>query len=213
MKNIIFIASCLAFIGFVGFLGIHLYMGNHYGNRIYSLDSLSNDSFPVAIVFGAGVWENNEPSPVLYDRVWTAVQLYKTGKVKRLLLTGDNRRDDYNEPEVMKTTAMKLGVPEKDIVLDYAGRRTYDSCYRAIHIFGIKKAILVTQGFHLPRCLYFCDSFGIEALGVLADHRNYPKFSRAKWYTRETIALLRAWYNVNIQSPSVVMGEKEHLLD
>src|SRR5207237_52004 len=86
---------------------------------------------PVAIVFGARVWDSGEASPVLYDRVLTAVELYRAGRVKKLLMSGDNPTANYDEPTAMKKTAMQLGVPENDIVLDFAGRRTYDTCYRA----------------------------------------------------------------------------------
>ncbi len=113
--------------------------------------------------------------PALYDRVATAVDLYQRGLVNKLLLTGDNRFVNYNEPEAMRRTAVKLGVPDEDLVLDYAGRRTYDSCYRAREIFGVNRAILVTQAFHLDRALYLCDAFGIDSVGVVADRRNYTQ--------------------------------------
>ena len=111
---------------------------------------------PAAIVFGAGLWRDGSPSPVLQDRVATAADLYFSGKVKKILMSGDNRFIYYNEPGAMKKFALSLGVPEEDIVLDYAGRRTYDTCYRARAIFGLKEAILVTQSFHLPRALILC---------------------------------------------------------
>src|SRR5512137_1403475 len=84
---------------------------------------------PVALVLGAGLWKDGTPTPALYDRVATAVDLYQSGKVKKLLMSGDNRFVNYNEPAAMKTVAERLGVPAEDVVLDYAGRRTYDSCY------------------------------------------------------------------------------------
>lgn len=98
----------------------------------------------VAIVFGAQVKKDGTPSVVLRDRVETAVALYKSGKVEKLLMSGDNRFVDYNEPEAMRRYALALGMPEADIVLDYAGRRTYDTCYRAKEIFGMNSALLVT---------------------------------------------------------------------
>jgi len=105
----------------------------------------------VAIVFGAGLQRDGTPSAVLRDRVATAASLYFEGKVQKLLMSGDNRFLDYNEPGSMKAYAISLGVPGEDIVLDYAGRRTYDTCYRAREIFGLDEAILVTQTYHLPR--------------------------------------------------------------
>ena len=101
----------------------------------------------------------------------TAAQLYFSGKVEKLLMSGDNRFVDYNEPEAMRQYARSLGVPEEAIVLDYAGRRTYDTCYRARDIFGVQSAILVTQNFHLPRALFTCNALGIRATGVESGSR------------------------------------------
>ncbi len=100
------------------------------------------------------------PPRYLQDRVQTAANLYFAGKVEKLLMSGDNRFVDYNEPAVMRKVALSLGVPEEAIVLDYAGRRTYDTCYRAKAIFGVTEAILVTQAFHLPRAIYLCNRLG-----------------------------------------------------
>ena len=88
-------------------------------------------------------------------------------------MSGDNRFIDYNEPGAMQAFALELGIPEEDIVLDYAGRRTYDTCYRAGEIFQLETAILVTQEFHLPRALYICNVLDIKAVGVSADVRTY----------------------------------------
>ena len=81
---------------------------------------------------------------MLPDQVRAAADLYHAGKVHKLLLSGDNRFVDNNEPRAMKEMALVLGVPEEDLVLDYAGRRTYDTCYRARHILGVERAVLVT---------------------------------------------------------------------
>ena len=139
----------------------------------------------VAIVFGAGLQHDGSPSPVLQDRVKTGAELYFSGKAQILLLTGDNRFIDYNEPGAMRAYALQLGVPEEAIVLDYAGRRTYDSCYRAKHIFEVDQAILVTQAYHLPRALFLCNQLGISAQGVPADQRVYRKSSLLVWNIRE----------------------------
>jgi vancomycin permeability regulator SanA len=118
----------------------------------------------VAIVFGASE-SNGVPSPYLLYRVEAAVSLYKAGRVKKLLMSGDNSTLNYDEPVVMQKTAIKLGVKPQDIVLDYAGFSTYDTCYRAIHIFGVTQAILVSQNYHLPRAIFTCDSLGVQSIG------------------------------------------------
>ncbi len=163
----------------------------------------------VAIVFGAGLSRNGTPSPVLRDRVETAAQLYLTGKVEKLLMSGDNRFLDYNEPGAMQDYALRLGVPEKDIILDYAGRRTYDTCYRARHIFNVEKALLVTQQFHLPRALFTCNNLGIQAVGVAAEVRHYQSRSYAYWYLREVPATTVAMWEVWVSRPLPVLGQPE----
>jgi SanA protein len=160
---------------------------------------------PVAIVFGAGVWPSGHLSHALADRMETAIELYRAGTVNKLLLTGDNRTVDYNEPAAMAEYAQARGVPGEDLVLDYAGRRTYDSCYRARAIFGVERAVLVTQAFHLPRALYTCEGLGLEAVGVAADRRSYR---RSGWYeVREVAALARAWLDLNLLRPVPILGE------
>jgi SanA protein len=172
----------------------------------------STDSVParrVAIVFGAGLWRDGRPTPVLYDRVAVASQLYFAGKVEKLLLSGDNRFVYYNEPAAMREAALELGVPDEAIVLDYAGRRTYDTCYRALHIFGVHEAVLVTQNFHLPRALYTCNLLGLPSIGVPADRRQYQRRSILYWSLREIPATLVALWEVHISQPLPVLGKPE----
>lgn len=160
-----------------------------------------------AIVFGAGLTASGRPTAVLQDRVATAVNLYQAGKVEKILMSGDNRFLDYNEPGAMRSYALELGMNEEDIVLDYAGRRTYDTCYRAGAIFGLSDVILVTQKFHLARALYTCSSLGLEAVGVAADLRSYR--DEEFWKVRETLASLIAFIQVHITRPEPVLGEQE----
>lgn len=163
----------------------------------------------VAIVFGAGLWRDGSPTPVLQDRVATAVDLYFKGKVKKILMSGDNRTEYHNEPEAMRQYALNLGVPDEDIVLDYAGWRTYDTCYRARAIFGVNHAILVTQAFHLPRAIYTCNHLGLPAVGVVADQRLYRRRSLLYWHLREIPATLVALWEVHYARPLPVLGEPE----
>lgn len=162
----------------------------------------------VAVVFGAGVWRGKRPSPALYDRVVTAVELYRSKRVNKILMSGDNRFENYNEPAVMKQTAIDLGIPPQDIIEDFAGRRTYDTCYRAKEIFGVNRAVLVTQKFHLNRALYLCSSLGIESEGIIADRRQYDSNKEKWWSLRETLAITAAWFELNITKPKPILGEK-----
>jgi SanA protein len=175
--------------------------------RIYSSQNVPH--VKVAIVFGAGLNRNGTPSAILRDRVETAAHLYLAGKVDKLLMSGDNRFVDYNEPGAMHDYAISLGVPEKDIVLDYAGRRTYDTCYRAQKIFGVSQAILVTQNFHLPRALITCNNLGVQSSGVSADVRTYLRRSYIYWWIREVPATTVALWEVWVTRPLPVLGKPE----
>lgn len=166
-------------------------------------------SAPVAIVFGAGLMRDGRPTPILRDRVATAADLYYQGKVSKILMSGDNRFIDYNEPGAMRQFALELGIPDEDIVLDYAGRRTYDTCYRARHIFGITDALVVTQNFHLRRALLTCNALGIKAAGVKADQREYNRYSMRFWRMREIAATTMAVVDVFITRPLPVLGKPE----
>ena len=151
----------------VAVVGLRAYSALHANSEIYSLDAVPER--PVAIVFGAQVFPSGRPSAMLADRIRMGAELYAAGKVRALLLTGDNGEADYNEPEAMRRYAVEIGVPYDAIVLDYAGFRTYDSCYRARDIFQVDSAILVTQDFHLDRALLICNQLGIDSVGVAAD--------------------------------------------
>ena len=184
-----------------------LVTGFYAHSRVHSVGDATPS--PVAIVFGAGLWHDGTPTPVLRDRVATAVDLYLAGKVGKLLMSGDNRVHNYNEPGAMRDYAISLGVPAEDIVLDYAGWRTYDTCYRARDIFGVQNAILVTQGFHLPRAIYTCNNLGVSASGVPADRRVYRRGSRAYWNLREVFATNVALWEVHVTHPLPVLGNPE----
>ena len=187
------------------FLRIGLYF-------LASRKTFQKESVPIirtAIVFGAGLRNDGSPTPILKDRVKTAVELYKTGKVEKLLLSGDNRFSNYNEPAAMATFARDLGVPQTDLVLDYAGQSTYDSCYRAKKVFQLNQAILVTQSFHLPRALFICNQLGIESIGVSASQHKYWTTSFLSWQIRELPASLAAILDVWIFKPIPMLGDPE----
>jgi SanA protein len=165
----------------------------------------------VAIVFGAGLRRDGTPTAILRDRVETAADLYASGKVEKILMSGDNRFETYNEPESMRQYAMSLGVPAQAIALDYAGRRTYDTCYRAKAIFGVESALLVSQKFHLPRALFLCNALGLDAAGVEANQRHYRRLSLFLWNFREQLATIGAFLDVYVSNPLPVMGDPEPL--
>jgi SanA protein len=158
---------------------------------IYS-DARAVPAMPVAIVFGAGI-----RNAVVDDRVLAAVDLYRAGKVCKLLMTGDNGRAGYDEPGAMRATALAAGVPAADVACDYAGFRTYDSLYRARNIFGVHDAVLVTQRYHLPRALYLGRRLGLTVVGLDAARHSYGSAQRW-WDLREVAAVEAAWLDVNV---------------
>jgi vancomycin permeability regulator SanA len=121
---------------------------------------------PVAIVFGAAIYASGAPLPYLQSRLDLAYELFKAGKVRAILVSGDNRRVDYNEPDAMRAYLIKRGVPAVKVVADYAGFDTYATCVRANRIFGITAAILTTQAYHLPRAIATCRAAGVDSWGV-----------------------------------------------
>jgi SanA protein len=178
-------------------------------DRLVVTDIAAAPEVPVAIVFGAGIRADGRLSPMLADRMDTAVALYNAGKVRKLLVSGDNRFADYDEPGRMYDYAVAHGVPPADVVRDYAGRRTYDTCYRAKAIFGVEQALLVTQRFHLPRAIFTCRDLGVDGIGFSADRR--PYWSNNYYRFRDAFATLRAWWDVKIARPLPVLGPREEM--
>jgi len=161
----------------------------------------------IAIVLGAKVHPDGTLSDALDDRVVTAVELYRANRVKKILMSGDNPNADYDEPTAMKAAAVKLGVPETDIVLDFAGRRTYDTCFRAKEIFAVQKAVIVTQEFHQARTLYLCNNLGVDSIGIKANRRQYV--SENYWAFREFFSRASAWFEINILPSEPIGGNKQ----
>jgi vancomycin permeability regulator SanA len=162
----------------------------------------------IALVFGAGVSRTTgQPTPYLQWRVETAVELYKARRVQKILMSGDNSIKKYNEPVAMKKLAVSLGVPQEDIVLDYAGYSTYDSCYRAGAIFGVRSATLITQGYHLPRAVLTCRNLGINAIGVSAKHTG--RDSALNYITREWVSTDKAVIQLITKPQPTVLGKPE----
>ena len=121
---------------------------------------------PVALVLGAQVYPSGTPSAFLAARLDLARRLYDAGLVEVLLVSGDNGAREYNEPDAMRAYLVDAGVPADQVVADYAGFDTYDSCSRAQRIFGVERLIVVTQGYHLPRAVATCRALGLDADGV-----------------------------------------------
>ncbi|NJL97066.1 DUF218 domain-containing protein [Candidatus Gracilibacteria bacterium] len=163
--------------------------------RLENFEQPEKDFPQVAIVLGAGILGPNTPSKVLQKRLDIAVELYNNKTISKVLVSGDNSAIDYNEPRTMINYLKLQGIPETDIVADYAGIRTIESCWRARNVFGLKKAYLITQRFHLPRALYLCENMGIETIPLKSNDSIWEVTIRG--YIREIGATWKAVMEVN----------------
>ncbi|MEU5506108.1 SanA/YdcF family protein [Streptomyces fungicidicus] len=160
----------------------------------------------VAVVFGAGLWDG-EPSPYLAHRLDAAAELYRAGRIEVVLVTGDNSREEYDEPDAMRAYLTRHGVPGSRIVSDYAGFDTWDSCVRAKKIFGVDRAVLISQGFHIRRAVALCETAGVSSYGVGVDDRH-----DVTWYygtVRELFAAGKAALDAAFRPDPHFLGPKE----
>lgn len=172
----------------------------------------ARDHATVAIVFGAGLRRDGAPSDVLRDRLRVAADLYNAGAITTIVVSGDNRFENYDEPTAMQNALVNtFGIPVENIVVDYAGRRTYDTCARAKELWGVDRAVLVTQAFHLPRALWTCEHLGIDSVGVSATLRAYRGDNQ--FVAREQLALYKAFIDLYIWPPSYLGGPFERDID
>jgi len=175
----------------------------------YVLPTTSSESFPVGIVPGAGLNRDKTPSLALRDRLDGAIAFYKTDKISKILMSGDNRTEYYDEPTSMRNYAVSKGVQDSDVVLDFAGQRTYDTFFRAKHIFGLDRVVIFTQTYHLWRAVYLCRALGLDAYGIAIDESNYVTSRYRFWLFREVFARISAVWDVTIGKPIPILGEPE----
>lgn len=150
-------------------------------------------SRPVAIVFGAGVWDDGTPTPMLADRVFAGVDLYQRGTVQQVLMSGDSQTPDYNEVDAMIQLAQQSGVPRSAILSDRLGLSTYETCRRARDHYDVREAVLVSQRYHLPRAIYIARQFDLDVVGYgVADWGVYRYRSMLSYSLREVIAIVKA---------------------
>ncbi len=160
------------------------------------------------LVLGASVQPDKEPSGLLQARLQTALDLYRTGQVRWILVSGDNRSSYYNEPQAMRRWLIRQGVPRTHIVADYAGRRTWDSLKRAQAVFGVHRLVVVTSDFHLPRALFISRALGMQVWGAPAPSTQLGFFGRLENGFREFgarhMALWDSWF-----PPDTRLGPRE----
>jgi len=150
--------------------------------------------------------KNGKPNAYFNNRIEACIRLYNSKKVRFILISGDNSRKEYNEPEDMKKELVARGIPEKRIYLDYAGFDTYDSVIRAKEIFGQNSFIVVSQKFHNQRAVYIARRFGIKAYGYNA--ADVKKLGGIKTKIREFFARTKAYFEVKLNVSPKFLGEK-----
>ncbi len=133
----------------------------------------ANTQADCILVLGAGIRPDGTPSFMLRHRLDKGIELYEAGVAPKLLLSGDNGQERYDEVNAMKGYVLAQGVPAEDIFLDHAGFSTYDSIYRAKAVFAVEEAVVVTQNYHLYRALYIARRLGLQAVGVSAEGSHY----------------------------------------
>jgi SanA protein len=197
-KKLIIITAVMLGLFTIVIVVINNTVATKYSDRIYDIKSVPAKN--VGLILGAQVWGNETVSDILEDRILAGIELYKQGKIKKLIMSGDHGAKDYDEVNNMKRFAISNGVKAQDIFMDHAGFRTYDSCYRARDIFGVNSMVIITNEFHLPRALYIANKMGIDAIGVKSDTRKYA--SAGYNNIREFFARVKAFIDVDIMKPN-----------
>ena len=205
-KALIFVILGIAFLIGIAAVSLSVYMVKATEKSIFTADTFKNDEKADCIlILGAGV-KDGKPKPMLRDRLLTGIELYKSGAAKKIIMSGDHGRADYDEVNVMRAFALEQGVRAEDIFLDHAGFSTYDSVYRAKNIFGAENIIIVSQKYHLYRALYIAEGLGVKAAGVSADLNTYG--GQLKRDIREIIARDKDFFKCIVKPEAEIMGDK-----
>lgn len=191
--------SLIVFILVISSINVYVYLSTR--QQVNSHEDFEADCI---LILGAGV-RNNQPSPMLNDRLLQGIELYKQKKAPKIIMSGDHGKDSYDEVNVMKRFAIDQGVPSSDIFMDHAGFSTYESLYRARDVFQVKKVIIVTQDYHLYRAIYIANHLGLEATGCSANPRSYA--GQMAREAREIIARCKDFFNVMIQPKPTYLGD------
>ncbi|WP_312902641.1 SanA/YdcF family protein [Chryseobacterium taichungense] len=206
IKNV-FKFFLLLFVAGIIFIAWANYSIKASSDPYVSYETAALPAAKTALLLGTSKTLNNGfPNAYFYNRIYAAVELYKSGKIQYIIVSGDNSRKDYNEPEDMQFALMERGIPKNRIFLDFAGFRTLDSVVRAKEIFGQKKIIIVSQKFHNERAIFLARQNGMEAFGYNAlDVNQYAGF---KTNMREYLAKAKAYWDLIFGVEPKFGGEK-----
>ena len=174
-------------------------------DRIVSAEAAASFGADAIVVLGASVYADGTPSGILQDRLDDGIALYFAGAAPKIIMSGDNSTVSYNEVKAMKDYAVAQGVPSEDVFCDHAGFSTYESMYRAKHVFGAERIVVATQTYHLYRALYSARGLGVEALGVPSDYHAYSK--QTQYDLREIPARTKDFFKTLFKAPSTFVGD------
>jgi vancomycin permeability regulator SanA len=167
----------------------------------YLRDPATVPNVPVALVFGAKV-DGDQPTAFLAGRLDAAANLFARHKVRTILVSGNDDRHGYDEPDVMRGYLIAHGVPARQVIADHAGFDTWDTCERAHRVFGVDRAILVTQAFHVARAVALCRANGVTGYGVGIDSLSVGFGSTVYGYVREYFAADKAMWDALVAKPT-----------
>lgn len=174
-------------------------------DRIVSAEAAASFDADAIVVLGASVYADGTPSGILQDRLDGGIALYFAGAAPKIIMSGDNSTVSYNEVKAMKDYAVAQGVPSEDVFCDHAGFSTYESMYRAKHVFGAERIVVATQTYHLYRALYAASGLGLEAVGVPSDYREYAH--QLQYDVREIPARTKDFFKTLLRVPSTFVGD------
>lgn len=174
------------------------YMLSTVGDDVWSMDA--------ALILWAMVYSDGRLSKALQERVDAAIALRRADKVRKILVSWDNRTTYYDEVTAVKNYLFSQNIPQEVIFLDYAWLDTYDSVYRAQYIFQVDSLLIPTQAFHVSRAVYLARSLGIEAYGVVVDSSRLPNLGRLQ--VREFFARGKAMRDILVSSSPRHLGDK-----
>ena len=201
LKYLLIVLICLMLLVF----SLNIYVTSSTKKQIVNKNDYSKlNDIDCIVVLGADIW-GDKPSPLLQDRLDTAISLYENNVSSKIIMTGDHGRKNYDEVNIMKDYTIKNGIKSEDIFMDHAGFSTYESIYRAKEIFKAKKIVIVTQKYHLYRALYIANKLGLEAYGVNSDPRRYSGASYRE--LREVLARNKDFFKCIIKPKPTYLGE------
>lgn len=207
IKRIVIGIGITIIAGVVAVAGINIFVMATTAGKILDVDEASEKKdVDCILVLGAGVRADGTPSKMLKDRLDKTIELYNSGVSETIIVSGDHRTKDYDEVNTMKNYLIDAGIPSECIFMDHGGLSTYDSMYRAKNIFSVKKAIIVTQKYHMYRAIYVAKSFGIDAYGVSAKEISYS--GQTKRSIRELLARIKDVGYCITKPEAVVTGDK-----